>query len=287
MDAMTTQWQETSIDGPRTRHWTLDAKQCPELAIHHITWLGVSTVHKPYSRVRLSPNGSFFLASLKGEGCILLEGRWVRVAAGDLCLAPPRTLNAFHAVSARGWTFAWVRYEEAQWVKPLVGADSPLRLTRSAEALGRAVAGCQDEWESERSPSLLRHWISLIHGIAQRQARPWRGSSHIVKLWEMVARNPATNWKLGSLAAQCGLSTEHLRRLCRKELGRTPMEHVTYMRIQLAQELLEKTDIKLEAIAPQVGYHSAVVFSRSFLRCVGMTPSAYRAQRSPKTSLSA
>ena len=36
----------------------------------------------------------------------------------------------------------------------------------------------------------------------------------------------------GHYPAQCSVSAEHLRRLCRRELGRTPMEHVTYMRIQ-------------------------------------------------------
>ena len=96
-------WQETTIDGPRTRRWSLDAKQCPELTAHHIAWLGIDTVYSPYRRVRLAPSGSFFLACLEGEGRVLLEGRWERVAAGALCLAPPRVLNAFHAVPGKRW----------------------------------------------------------------------------------------------------------------------------------------------------------------------------------------
>ena len=75
------------------------------------------------------------------------------------------------------------------------------------------------------------------------------------------------------------MSAEHLRRLCVRELGRTPMEHVTYIRMQRAKELLEAGDAKLEAIAPEVGYHSATVFSRAFARCIGMNPSEYRARR--------
>jgi transcriptional regulator GlxA family with amidase domain len=94
-----------------------------------------------------------------------------------------------------------------------------------------------------------------------------------------VAADLTVDWKLTALAGSCGLSPEHLRRVCRRELGRTPMEHVTYMRIQQAQELLETTGEKLEAIAPRVGYHSAVVFSRAFVRCVGLTPSQYRERR--------
>jgi AraC-like DNA-binding protein len=201
------------------------------------------------------------------------------VTAGALCLAPPRVLNAFHAVPRRRWVFAWVRYDEAPPVKPMVGAGSPLRITSGAEELGRVIAGLRAEWEGERDVSLVHYWISLVHGLTRRIARPWRSESRIAALWDTVTRDLTADWKLSTLAAQCSLSAEHLRRVCRRELGRTPMEHVTYMRIQRAQELLETTDDKLEAIAPQVGYHSAVVFSRAFVRVVGLSPSQYRERR--------
>lgn len=272
-------WKETTIDGPRTRRWSLDATQCTELAAHHIAWLGLDTVHAPYRRVRLSPSGSFILACLEGEGRIWLEGRWQRVAAGQLCLAPPRVLNAFHAAPGRRWVFAWIRFNEPGWTKPLVGAGSPLRLAQGAEAVGHAITGLRVEWQGERDAALVRLWLSLVHGLTHRIARPWRGESRIEALWESVARNLAANWKLSTLASECSLSAEHLRRVCRRELGRTPMEHVTYMRIHRAQDLLETTDDKLEAIAPRVGYRSGVVFARAFARCVGMTPTQYRAGR--------
>lgn len=274
-------WRETTVDGPRTRRWSLDAQHCSELKQHRIAWLGIDRVDAPYKRVRLAPSGSFILACLEGEGRVLLEGRWERVTAGSLCLAPPRVLNAFHAVPRRRWVFAWIRYEEPSWVKPLVGADSPLRLAQGAEELGRVIAGLRAEWEGERDAALVSHWLSLAHGFARRLARPWRSGSRVAALWETVARDLGADWKLTRLAAQCSLSAEQLRRVCRRELGRTPMEHVTYMRIRRAQELLETSEDKLEAIAPQVGYHSAIVFSRAFVRCVGMTPSQYRERRGP------
>ena len=273
---MKTDWVETTIDGKGTQRWSLDAKQCPELAVHQIAWLGTDTVQRPYRRVRLAPSGSFVLACLEGEGRVWLEGRWERMTPGQVWLAPPRVLNAFHAVGGRDWKFAWVRYQEESKSKPLVGAGSPLRLQEGADALGRAVAGLRAECEGECDAVLVHHWVSLVHGLTRRLARPWRSASRIGALWEKVSCNLAADWKLSTLAGECSLSAEHLRRVCRQELGRTPMEHVTYMRIQYAQELLEKTDDKLEAIAPQVGYRSAVVFSRAFFRCVGMTPTRFR-----------
>jgi AraC-like DNA-binding protein len=270
-------WKETTIDGARTRRWSLDAKQCPELKAVQISWLGIEQVYAPYRRVRLAPSGSYFLGTIEGEGRVWLEGRWQWARPGSLWLAPPGVLNAFHAAPGRPWKIAWVRYEEARGTKPVVGAGSPLRLAQGGAELARVLGGLREEWEGERAPDLLLHWIGLVHGIALRRARPWRSVSRVGELWTKVAQTLATPWKLTSLAAAGGVSTEHLRRLCRQELGRTPMEHVTYMRVQRAQELLVASGDKLEAIAPLVGYRSAEVFSRAFVRCTGLTPSAYRA----------
>ena len=87
-----------------------------------------------------------------------------------------------------------------------------------------------------------------------------------------MAREPAAEWTLPALAAKVHMSTEHLRRLCLRELGRTPVQQLTYLRMQRAKELLENSDDKLEAIAPAVGYLSALVFSRAFKRWIGCTP---------------
>ncbi len=270
------EWKETTVDGPRTHRWSLDQSQCGDLETHRIAWLGLDTVTAPYSRVRLSPSGSFLLACLEGEGRMFLEGRWQVVKPGQLCLAPPRVLNAFHAVTRHRWTFAWTRYEEPVSEQPLVDSLSPLRLANGAHEIGRVMTGLHAEWSGVRDPAMVHHWVNLLHGLNRRAARPARAKSRTAPLWERVARALPTDWKLGSLAAEAGVSSEHLRRLCRRELGRTPMEHVTYMRIQRAQELLQATDDKLDAIAPEVGYHTTDVFIRAFTRCVGMTPSQYR-----------
>ncbi len=273
---MIPEWKETTIDGARTRRWSLDRRQCGELAIHRIAWLGLDTVAAPYRRVRLAPSGSFLLASIEGEGRIFLEGRWQVVRPGQLCLAPPRILNAFHAVARRQWTFAWIRYEEPLSVQPLVHSRSPLRLEDGAQEIGRVVCGLRTEWEGGRDPAMIHHWISLLHGLNRRVAQPALAKSRLSALWERVSQGIAEEWKLGSLAAEAGVSSEHLRRMCRRELGRTPMEQVAFMRVQRAQELLHGTEDKLDAIAPQVGYHTADVFIRAFTRCVGLTPSQYR-----------
>lgn len=271
--------KETTVLGPRTRRWRIHAGECPELMVHRIARLGIETAYHPYSIVRLQPKGSFFLSTLEGEGRVRLEGRWQRVTAGSLCMAPPRILNALYVPPGKRWIFAWALFEEPPSVKPLVGAASPLRVRAGADQLSHIITGLRREWEAERDPAQIHHWVSLVHGLALRCARPWQTGSRLGALWDAVARDLTTDWKLTTLADRCHMSAEHLRRLCLRDLGRTPMEHVGYMRIQRAQKLLETTDDKLEVIAAEVGYHSGDVFTRAFSRYVGMTPSEYRARQ--------
>lgn len=219
------------------------------------------------------------MATLEGEGRVLLEGHWQKVTAGTMCLAPPRVLNALVASGERFWKFAWVRYDEPSWVSPLVGAVSPLHVRAGAEEFGQVLHGLRREWEGERDRAQMHHWISLLQGLALRVARPWHSDSRVGQLWDVVANDLAYDWKLSSLATRCKVSAEHLRRLCRREFGRTPMEHVTYMRIRRAQGLLETADHKLNHIAASVGYHSSDVLTRAFVRHVGVPPSHYRERR--------
>src|SRR5436190_10824101 len=87
---------ETTIDGRGTRRWVLEAAECAELAACRIARVGIDDAVPPYERVRLRPAGSFLLAGLAGEGRVLLDGRWQRITAGEVCMAPPRVVNAFH-----------------------------------------------------------------------------------------------------------------------------------------------------------------------------------------------
>ncbi len=266
---------DLNSDSPGTVCWNLTPEVCPLLTVHHMARVGVDDSAGGFERVRTRPGGSFIMETESGEGRILLEGKWQKLTRGDVALAPPRVLNAFYTPPGRRWKLAFVRYEEPPGVHPLVDSGSPLRLAGQF-SLALAVEGLRQEWEHARDTAIVRHWLALIDVLARRLALPWRGDDRLAGLWDSVKSDLARDWTLPLLAKSCGLSTEHLRRLCLKSLGRSPMEHLTYIRVQRAQELLETTRDKLNSIAHEVGYATGHAFSRAFFRCVGKHPSECR-----------
>jgi AraC-like DNA-binding protein len=124
---------------------------------------------------------------------------------------------------------------------------------------------------------LTHHWIELIHGEAHRLAQPWHVNERLWQIWSRVGRDLAAKWSADDLAKLAHCSKEHLRRLCVRDLGRTPMQQVTYMRVQRAAELLENSRDKLATIADAVGYGDPFVLSKIFKKWIGCSPSDYRA----------
>ncbi len=265
-------------NGRGTACWFLTPELCPLLVSYRMARVGINDSTAGFERVRLHPGGSFFMETASGEGRMLLEGKWQRLTAGQVTMAPPRVLNAFYTPKGKRWRAGFVRYDEPPGVRPLIGSSSPLRIAGELR-LTRALEGLHDEWEHERDAAMITHWLALIDGIARRLALPWRTDDRLEALWTRVAADIAAPWTLEKLAKHSGFSSEHLRRLCSKALGRTPMEQVTFMRMQRASELLVRDDDKVDFIAREVGYASEHAFSRAFQRTVGLSPTEFRARR--------
>ncbi len=78
------------------------------------------------------------------------------------------------------------------------------------------------------------------------------------------------------LAAQVGVSGDHLTASFRQEMGVTPIVYLNRYRINRARVLLEESSRSITDVAMSVGFSDLANFSRTFHREVGMTPNAYR-----------
>jgi AraC-like DNA-binding protein len=279
---------ETHIHGPDTdlrvvragdgdrRGWLRGAPVCATLSQHRIAHAGVMTARHPYRIVRMHQSGLYFLSCVGGEGRVLVDGRWQKCAAGMSVALPPFMVNAFHAVKGREWKCCWVRYEMQPEQKPILSSSSPVLARFGGRGLYHAISGLIEESSSSAQPAAMFHWVELIQGCVERFAQPWQQDDRLWRLWEMVSKDVGRDWTLQELAHQAHVSSEHLRRLCRRALGRSPMHHVIWLRMRKAAELLSTTNLKIETISHEVGYQNPFVFSNTFKKWIGWRPSEHR-----------
>jgi signal transduction histidine kinase/ABC-type sugar transport system substrate-binding protein/AraC-like DNA-binding protein len=82
------------------------------------------------------------------------------------------------------------------------------------------------------------------------------------------------------MAASLSVTPGYLTQQFRQELGITPWEYLTRVRIERAKQLLAASRLSVTEIAGEVGYNDAAYFSRVFVRETGRTPRSFRQQAS-------
>ncbi len=279
---------ELTVLGDRTRHrgvkapeivpqpWTDGLAVCPALTEFDMIHLGVVTAFKPYRFVRPILSATLFLACLGGEGHVLTDGEWVICKAGSAVLLQPHTPVEYYASGSSGWELVWVCYERKDGKPSVATVSSPGLADYQPQPIFHAVEALRTECLAVNDPVCVRNLVDLVHRLVVRYAEPWRADDRLHQIWEKVATDYAAEWSLDGLARDAHCSAEHLRRLCQQQLGRSPMQHVTYLRLRRATELLSTTDFKVEMIAKEVGYHDPFAFSAMFKKWMGISPTEYR-----------
>lgn len=88
------------------------------------------------------------------------------------------------------------------------------------------------------------------------------------------------NYKIHSpvsaMAILSGLPERSFIRRFTKAAGMTPLSYVHALRPEEAKQMLETTDLSIEAIAAEAGYEDTSFFGRLFRRQTGLTPVHYR-----------
>lgn len=261
------------------RPWITEFNECPALIQHQILHVGTMETGAPTRIVRTRQTTAYFLACIDGRGRVLIDGRWRMCRAGWACLLPAHTLNAFEALPNSRWQFCWACYQQPSGQRPIADVTTPILTQFDAAPLHAAILGLTHECSGNSQPNLVHHWVELIHGYIYRFAEPLTQDDQLKQLWIRVAARLNQDWTLAGLAHEAGYSNEHLRRLCHRHMGRSPMHQVTYMRMRRAAELLVTTDQTIEAVAHEVGYHSPFVFSNAFTKWIGWRPSEYRKKK--------
>lgn len=91
-----------------------------------------------------------------------------------------------------------------------------------------------------------------------------------------IEKNAVRGISAADVIARTGKSSTYVERIFRKDLGRSVLERILDVKMEVARELLRTTDLQIKAVAARAGFSSPQYFCRSFLAATGMTPKTYR-----------
>lgn len=241
----------------------------------------------------LLPGGDGVLAAAEDPELVA----WVRSAAVGARRVATVCSGAFLAGAAglldgRRVTTHWARADQLAARHPTTEVDPDPIYVRDG-----------DLWTSAGVTAGIDLALALVEedhgpGVAQTIARwlvmflrrPGGQSQFAVPVWadpappgpvraaqDLVHADPAGDWRVPELAHRVGLSPRHLSRAFTDQVGVSPGQYVTTVRVEAARRLLEEEPTTTVAtVARRCGFGTAETLRRAFLRRLGVPPEQYR-----------
>lgn len=140
--------------------------------------------------------------------------------------------------------------------------------------LSKIIDECRSlEQMREESSAVLN---SFFTGLKEAQNRRLHAATirDMRKMIEEQYANP--NMSLEYLSSTFNINGKYVSKLFREETGQKFVDFLIDIRLQAAKRLLTETQGSMQEVAEQVGYTSAISFSRVFKKVVGYSPSEFR-----------
>ncbi|MCO5973129.1 helix-turn-helix domain-containing protein [Actinoallomurus soli] len=210
--------------------------------------------------------------------------RVVSICSGAFALAHAGLLDGRRA------TTHWAQADELAARFPNIQVDSDVLYVDHGDVATSAGAGAgfdlcihlvRRDQGARYAAHIARTMVMPPHregGQLQYSAppHPTQIDDTLAPLLEWIAERLSETMTVETMAAHTGVSARTLTRRFVEQLGTSPGQWLLAQRVARAQDLLESTDLPLDAIARRVGLSSATNLRRRFLNVLGTTPGAYR-----------
>jgi AraC family chemosensory pili system transcriptional regulator ChpD len=226
-------------------------------------------------------------ANVEGAERIWLDGRTLEAETGDVTAYKPGALQASRGITRAGTSWRFVSlYVEPGFAAQVLGRQAPpvlgnpvLRdpvLMRHFTHLGRIIGppdGADDGLAEEVAVAIL----AATAGMAEPSRPAARGDALVRRVATMLLDRLADRPNLAEIAAEVGMSREHLIRRFANVHGMPPMAWALQRRIARARTLLRQGTPPAD-VAAALGFADQAHLTRAFRTAMGTTPGRYRAR---------
>ncbi len=227
---------------------------------------------------------------MRGQGVVETSNGRFPVGAGDAFTLWPGIHIACSEAPEAPWEVSWFYVTgngAAAWMRSCgFAADRPVRHPSDPDRVRTEVSRIHELYAGRR-PEDASRILSLLYALAADmgggdvpEAKPADAAERIVAQAVALTEGMlASAINVDQIAANIGIDRTTLFRAFRKQLGRPPIEYLSQVRIRKAQDLLQQTDLEIQAVARAAGFANVKYFFRRFRQITGQTPMQCRRSR--------
>lgn len=185
----------------------------------------------------------------------------------------------FHTEGEEAPVYYWAHFENGRGSEERAVNLDVQALDLSDNAYNR-LATCFHELINEnsvdRDPLICDYLLSILLLELQRDRRESPRTAAANRMLEYIRLHCLDRLTLSDLSRALGYSEDYLSRLFHEHADCSFRQYIHRLRMQRATRELLSSAKTIQQIAEECGYSNAKFFSTAFLKCEGISPSAYR-----------
>ncbi|MFH4853717.1 AraC family transcriptional regulator [Vibrio diabolicus] len=270
--------QERYAISEKTYQEFIDHSRVLALEERGIVQCGIATCRDFFSVYRKNQKKHMLLYTVRGKGWLESGACRYDLEPGSLITVPAGVENGF-GMEEELWQIAWL-FLAPDRVWPMIESNINYQLTSAPEVMYACIQTLL------RSINLPIDYGGAVgaHSVAQLELMLnmppsesiSRSQLRLRRVFDLVQRQLHKDWSVEQVAALYPCSEPHLHRQTQKQFGRSPMAHLTRMRMEYAARLLRSTEWPIQHIGEIVGYPTSANFSTRFKAWSSMTPREFR-----------
>lgn len=218
--------------------------------------------------------------SLGGEASYTVRGKGSFTArANEVFLFPPDNVRSAKTDPKKLWHFISVNFNltflsgsRALFEDMLFHTSNIGEIVRQEFLTLLSVWGSKNPLYKTRSRTIVQNILCLlIREHLDRRYIPHQKQLEAAK--KFIQENFTAKITIEEITAASNLSASHFRKLFGQTYGMSPMQYVTYLRINRARDLLASGEFNVSESAVLSGYDDVFYFSSLFKKKTGFTPS--------------
>lgn len=251
-------------------------RECPRLGELGILNVGMIEEMAPSYYNLMQRKYTVISIGETGVSEIFVKGKWIPFPENHFKVHSYTQKTGTRAIQGKACTMAWIAFDERRSRELNTQTFSNRPIPLDPTAICSAIRMMISELEGPANPSALVNCAELIDIFVGRLLKDKALDPRVSNLIRKLHTSLSYPWSVSEMAKLCHVSDVQLRRLFKRYCNRSPMAHLTQLRLTRAAYLLQETNQTVEWVAHEVGYSDSFAFSVAFKRHFRQSPSVFR-----------
>lgn len=228
---------------------------------------------------------------LDGKGIYRVNGKTYHLEKNQAFLIEPNALIYYEADIESPWQYTWIGFNGTKAQDYLnrttLSSDNPIfsfpENSNLLDSMNSIVSS--SKVASNRNLIILSKIYEFLYLLSENFPNhevivTERPKTYIEEALLFIHQNYADSITIKDIANHICIDRSYLHRLFKKFTNKSPQEYLLSLRMEKAALLITSSTLRISDISRSVGYIDALLFSKTFKKSKGLSPSHFRTKYS-------